>query len=249
MLTAVQVQIIKDISDVNENPDIVTIKNREGIPQTYSYGLVSASRRDLDRLRDRQILSFRRGYCEPKVTEKGRIVLKQFQILQLLKGEFSEHHSFVDEALSEQVELRLGEVQEMLVDLKEKDLIDGYFCAASEQGDPTRLLNVWVTSKGKEALSNPDVWWDSIRPLSAVPDPPVAAQSPVEPPSLFDESTYPQPPQRRAKPEADVFSEKTRMYIEALRKLAQSLPEGRRPEVMALLRDLTQAVDASRDCA
>ncbi|MGB7415960.1 MAG: hypothetical protein WA902_17285 [Thermosynechococcaceae cyanobacterium] len=248
MLTAVQLQIIRDILDVNENPEVVTIKNRSGIVQNYSYGLVSASRRDLDRLRDRQILSFRRGYCEPKVTEQGLIVLKQFQVLQLLEDEFSEHHSFVDEALSETVDLHLQEVQEMLVDLKEKDLIDGYFCATSNKGSPNRLINIWVTSKGKKALSNPDAWWASIRPLSTVPDQPIVAQPAVEPPSLFDEPSS-RPPQRRTKPEIDVFSEQTRTYIEALRKLAQSLPERRRSEVMALLRDLTQAVDSSRDCA
>jgi hypothetical protein len=254
MLTAVQTEIIRDILELNQNTETITIKTRGGLSQNYSYGSVSASRRDLDRLRERHLISFKRGYCEPQVTETGLLLLQQFRVLQMLDDQFSEQHSsgqssFVDEAIAEDTDLCLSEVQALLADLKEKELIDGYFCASSDQSQFHRLVNIWVTSQGKKALGDPDAWWEDTCVHNTVSPPLAVAQPPADLPLSARQSSPSLQSQRSMTPEAAAFSEKTRLYIEALRKLAQSLPEERRSEVMALLRDLTQAVDCSRQCA
>jgi hypothetical protein len=250
MLTKIQAEIIQGIIGVNQNPEIVTIKNRRGVPKNYAYGLISGNRLDLDKLRDRQLLSFRRGYCEPQVTEKGLSVFRRFQILSFIEGQLSHGHGFVDEKICKHVNTDIQEVQNLLVSLQSDDLIAGEFHSSSDGKYAYRFTNVWITSRGQVALKTPDAFWNHYSDSQAPIQPQVKRNAyPIE--TRFSQVVNGE--HVRAVAPAESIPESVpymEAHIEALKALAQSMPEDRRSQVMAILNHLSQTVESpERRCA
>ena len=191
MLTKIQAEIIQGIIEITQNPEIVTIKSRSGTPKNYAYGLISGSRRDLDRLRDRQLLSFKRGYCEPRVTDKGLSILRQFQVLTLIENGLISDHQFIDEKICTQLpEIKIKDAQNFLSSLLNNDLIAGELSFSSEEKEAFRLVSAWVTNRGQVALKTPDIFWNDSNSQFSEQSQTNSAQSPPKTPQNPPENLF-----------------------------------------------------------
>ncbi|PZD71549.1 hypothetical protein C1752_06169 [Acaryochloris thomasi RCC1774] len=254
MLTKVQVEILQGIIGVNKSPEIVTIKNRKGVPKNYAYGLISGSRLDLDSLKNRGLLSFRRGYCEPQVSSEGLSVLRKFQILSLLEDGLSQNLRFIDEEICEQIpEVDIKDIQNLLIDLQSNELIAGELRFSPQDQAVYRFADAWVTDWGHVALQTPDVFWNKLGKAQALKQPQGKRKThPVE--AQFSQAKNSERMRAVASaesaegiPDSIPYME---AHIEALKALAQSIPDDRRSQVMAILNHLSQAVESpERQCA
>ncbi len=239
MLTNTQAEIIESIIEVTQNPEVVTIKNRDGISRSYCYGRISASRPDLDKLQRRHLLSFRKGYCEPQITDEGLVVLRKFKILKLITLGLSRGEEFMDEKILKKMpDLNAEIIQDLLIELKEEHLVDGDLCLSAEDKNLYRFIRVWMTDQGRNALEMPDVWWNNLMLSDSLSSQLVNKPCSIE--SRFSQASF-NKRQRKVAPE--LLSEAL-TYIRALRDLAQSLPDDRQAEVMTLLGALSQAVES-----
>lgn len=263
MLTKIQAEIIQGIIEITQNPEIVTIKSRSGTPRNYAYGLISGSRRDLDRLRDRQILSFKRGYCEPQVTEKGLSILRQFQILNAIENGVIEEHKFIVEKICAQIpDLKREDAQNFLSTLLNNDLIAGELSLSTEEKYAYRLVSAWVTNRGQVALKTPDIFWNDVDSQFSTKSQSHSKQS--------HNPTHQNPQENRFSHVSNLKSERRKTaksndtvpaptsqmeahmeaHIDALKALAQSMPEDRRSQIMGILDYLSETVASpAKQCA
>lgn len=250
MLTKIQAEILQGIIEVNQNPEIVTIKNRRGVPKNYAYGLISGSRLDLDRLKDRGLLVFKRGYCEPQVSSKGLSVLRRFQVLGLIEGGLSQNLNFIDEQICEQMPgVDLKEVQNLLVSLQNEDLIAGELRFSPKEQYVYRFADARITDWGHIALQTPDVFWNKLESQTLRQPQGRRNTHPVEAPfsQIKNGEHIRAVTSAESVPDSLPYME---AHIEALKALAQSIPDDRRSQVMAILNHLSQAVESSeRRCA
>lgn len=240
MLTKAQATVIQDIIEIVQESEAARNRNLQESYSAVSCGLISASRKDLERLKAWQLVAFEKGHGLPQVTRKGLRTLRQSQILRLLAAGLSQEPLFVDEQVACQLpDIQLEAVHQALVALRKAGLIDGELFVAPQSDTSSRFVSAWPTDKGRAALNDPDTFWGV----------PGAKEQPVRQPSSPIRLSQIADRGNRNKVSQSPIAE-AHHYIEALRALAQSMPEDRRPQMVAMLNALSQTVGTNeQQCA
>lgn len=163
MLTDKQADILKRIINKDQFYSDFQIE----VWASYSQGLGyvndpdSNANKDLERLRSRDLISYKYGIDDCHVTDIGKKVLNQYRILKSIIR-LIDSSSNLEESIARDIpNLDSGEIYFELSTLEEKGFIKGEKVFSFGGKGDEEFITAELTRKGKVAIKNPDSIWNN----------------------------------------------------------------------------------------